>query len=70
MLDQLDQGAVLDREPLYKDLRALDAHPCIGIRGRPGVVGYRLEGCLKASHCFHVELRKVSLTPDGTWKMP
>jgi hypothetical protein len=68
VLDQLDQGPIHDRESLYKDLVAVDADLRIG--RRYAVVGHRLEGCLKGSHSFHVELRKVSLTPDGTWKMP
>jgi hypothetical protein len=68
VLDQLHQGPVRDRESLYKDLVAVDADLRIG--RRDAVVGDRLEGCLKGSHSFHVELRKVSLTPDGTWKMP
>ena len=65
VLDQLDERAVLDRQPLYKDLVAVDADT----RASP-VVGDGLKGCLKGSHSFHVELWKVSLTPDGTGKMP
>jgi len=68
VLDQLDQGAVFDREPLYEDLVAVDADA--RVVWRRALVRDRLQGCLKGSHSFHVELRKVSLTPDGTWKMP